>query len=494
MALEILSAVTGCVSLALEIYGFFKSALPNDSDDFLILSIRHDISVLRDFAKIFETASKDERIPESDKLLLNEMCIALQPILMNIHSLVFRKRMADLTASRMRMATEVVLRFLYKKEELQRISRALFQWTERYHIRFGLLPRDLQGKLLAASSEGDTSTASSLRALRDTFEQLTLQSEHVPSIGLLRLETDINFRSGAPYNNTLVGRELALFESEVAKLVKLLSCVDATLCRILKVAGYFHQGSRFCFGMIYKIPRNVLIPAQDTPTTLHDLIGRTREAPNRPGHVELAPPEHPLEQRFELDRKIACAVMYVHVMQYVHKSIRPSNIVMFSKKAAPGTVGSSPPGESKNLGEPFLCGFETARHDRATSDQRGDAHWRYNIYRHPKRQGLHPQERYTMNHDIYSLGVVLLEIGLWRPLLSTGLAKLKNSSDEDIAAGKVKAYLKKIAVERLPVTMGSKYCGVVLFCLNVDGDGQVGNCRLIEEVLSKLEELSTGLQ
>jgi hypothetical protein len=61
-----------------------------------------------------------------------------------------------------------------------------------------------------------------------------------------------------------------------------------------------------------------------------------------------------------------------------------------------------------------------------------------------------------MNHDIYSLGVVLLEIGLWRPLLSTGLAKLKDSSDEEIAAGKVKAYLKKMAAERLPVIVGTK--------------------------------------
>jgi len=180
------------------------------------------------------------------------------------------------------------------------------------------------------------------------------------------------------------------------------------------------------------------------------------------------------------------------MMQYVHKSIRSSNIIILFKKsdAADGTIAQ----ECKILGEPFLCGFETARHDKASSDQRGDAHWRYNIYRHPKRQGLHPQERYTVNHDIYSLGVVLLEIGLWKPLLSTGLAKLKGSTDEEIAEGKVKAYLKKIAVEKLPVIVGSKYCEVVLFCLNVDGDGQVGNRRLIEDVLHKLEELSSGMQ
>ncbi|KAH8694339.1 hypothetical protein GQ44DRAFT_719490 [Phaeosphaeriaceae sp. PMI808] len=419
--------------------------------------------------------------------------------------------MADLTASRARKATDKVLGFLYKKTELQRISAELLQWTERYHIRFGLLPLQLQERLLAGSGGVEDTTVSSLRSLRETFAQLTLRSQHIPNAGLLKTEGEVTLRSGPnasrmiaafdqdivlvefkPHKNTLAGQEFSIFEYEVAKLVKILSCADEALCRILKAIGYFHQAARFCFALIYQLPRNVLVPVQaTTPTTLLDIIKTTRESPNRPGHTELLPPQHPLEQRFELARKIACAVMYVHMMQYVHKSIRSSNIVILSKKGA-----SSPEtgGFPKQLGEPFLCGFETARQDKATSDQKGDAHWRYNIYRHPKRQGLYPQERYTMNHDIYSLGVVLLELGLWRPLLNTGLAKLKDSTDEEIAAGKIKEYLKKMAAERLPVMLGTKYCDIVLFCLNVDGDGQVGSSKVIEEILSKLEELSAGMQ
>lgn len=508
--MEVFSAITGCVSLAIEIYRLLQDKLQDLQDELLILSIKHDLSILRDFSQIFDSASSDERITDADRLLLNEMCLTLRPNLVAIHSLVVRRRMSELTASRARKATEKMLQFLYKNEELQGISKEIFQWTERYHIRFGLLPPDLQVRVLAYRSSGDVTTLTGIHALKNTFAQLTLQGSNLPDAGIVLQQSDITLRPGAdasrvfasygqdvillefkPHKSTLAGQELLLFEAEVAKLIKLLSKVDAPLCRVLKSMGYFHQSSRFCFAMVYQLPRNITIPENvDTPVTLLDILSTTRQIPGRNSQNELLPPQHPLEQRFELARKIACAVMYVHMMQYVHKSIRSSNIVMLPKKGVSGETGVFP----KHLGEPFLCGFETARHDKATSDQSGDAHWRYNIYRHPKRQGLYPQERYTMNHDIYSLGVVLLEIGLWRPLLTTGLAKLKDSSEEEIAAGKVKVYLKKMAKERLPVLVGTKFSDVVLFCLNVDGDGQVGQSRLIEEVLTKLEELSAGMQ
>jgi hypothetical protein len=39
--------------------------------------------------------------------------------------------------------------------------------------------------------------------------------------------------------------------------------------------------------------------------------------------------------------------------------------------------------------------------------------WDRNVYRHPLRQGHDLTEKYRMQHDIYSLNVCLLEIGLW---------------------------------------------------------------------------------
>ena len=508
--LDIFGAISGSVALAIQIHDFFQNQLKDSETDDLIISIKHDSTILHDFARIFDLAVKDNTTSQADKLLLNEVCVALQPTLISVQGWIIRRQTAYLTASPARRVTDMVVGFLYKQAELQKIATELFQWTERYHIRLGLLPPTLKEKLLADADKNTSLKSSSLRALRETFARLTMQSQHVQDAGLVRDEQEVALCPGARsprmvatldkdpiivefkgYKTTLAGKEFYEFEQEVVKLMKLLNCADTQLCRILRGNGYFHEPSHYCFAFLYQLPRNVYVePNASSPITLLDLINAKRRSERNSKKFEPLPPLHPLEHRFEFARKIACAVMYVHIMNYVHKSIRTSNIVVLAKKAPPQTGIVTFP---KHLGEPFLCGFETARHDKATSDQSGDTHWRYNIYRHPKRQGLHPQERYTMNHDIYSLGVVLLELGLWEPLLTTGLAKLQEASSEDIAAGMVRDYLKTLAADKLTILMGTKYCETVLFCLNVDGDSQVGNSTVIEEVLRKLEELSVGM-
>ena len=57
-------------------------------------------------------------------------------------------------------------------------------------------------------------------------------------------------------------------------------------------------------------------------------------------------------------------------------------------------------------------------------------------------------------------------------------------------------FLKRLAVERLPVVMGTKYRDEVLYSLDIDidGDGQISNSAAIDEVLKKIEELVIGMQ
>jgi hypothetical protein len=92
-----------------------------------------------------------------------------------------------------------------------------------------------------------------------------------------------------------------------------------------------------------------------------------------------------------------------------------------------------------------------------------------------------------MPHDIYSLGVVLLELGLWtsflqypshsssQPTLSTSpetaipspLLHILDSDEKDTRkrATAVKNTLTALATELLPARMGQKYTEVVLLCL-----------------------------
>jgi hypothetical protein len=508
--LNAFSAVSGTLALAFQIHDFFQNQLQDVPIDALILAIRNDSFILNDFARIFDIAIKDQNISQSDKLLLAEICAALQPSLIHIQGWIIRRQTANLTASATRKIANTVVGFLWKQAELQKVATDLLQWTERYHIRLGLLPSTLRERLLADPSQTEAQSSLNLRALRETFLQLNLQSQLVQD-GNLKLKTEPTLRPGPAstrmfatldhedvviefksYRSTAGPDDIQNLESEVLKLLKLLNCVNAPLCRILKGIGYFHQPTRSCFAFLYQLPKAIYLdPNSSSPRALLDLIRATRKSPREPTRTELLPPLHPLENRFEFARKIACAVMYTHVMGYVHKSIRTSNIIVLEKDSNQLSSAARFP---KHLGEPFLCGFETARHDKAISDQHGDAHWQFNIYRHPRRQGIHPQDRYTMNHDVYSLGVVLLELGLWKPLLQTGLSKLQGATADEIAAGVVTDYLKKLAVENLPIILGTKYYETVLFCLNVDGDSQVGSSAVVEEVLRKLEDLSIGIQ
>jgi hypothetical protein len=123
----------------------------------------------------------------------------------------------------------------------------------------------------------------------------------------------------------------------------------------------------------------------------------------------------------------------------------------------------------------------------------GDADWAKNLYRHPQRQGSRIRERYVMQHDIYSLGVCLLEIGLWSSLVETrqnwsSVAPLthrfrgENANDLDYTEH-IKSSLLRLATRELPSKMGTKYAKIVESCLTCL---DLGNEDFIED--SELQE------
>ena len=178
------------------------------------------------------------------------------------------------------------------------------------------------------------------------------------------------------------------------------------------------------------------------------------------------PSETPLNERIEIASGLARAVLFLHASCFVHKSIRPENVLIFSS------------GKAK-LGKPYLVGFEKFRLSTTMTHRFGDDLWEKNLYRHPVRQGVRPQEDFVMQHDVYSLGVVLLEIGLntsfvtWpqgpeeRPVPNPQL-EIGGLISKKAHFGKAAAIKQKfvfMAESILPNTFGQKYSDVVLSCL-----------------------------
>lgn len=222
-----------------------------------------------------------------------------------------------------------------------------------------------------------------------------------------------------------------------------------------------------------------------------------------------------INTRLELCRQLATAIFYTHTSGLVHKSIRPESIIIFQQQPPP----DQPDQKIDSTGVLFLTGFQLAREDtpNTVSSTQGNQNWEYDIYTHPSRHM--PGTRYTMAHDIYSLGVNLLEIALWdsflifdtherarifnNEALEGGRVICDNLRAGDKEAGKRMKELYEIAAKALlPISMGCCFRDVVIDCLgavergfghaNGDGDGDGDGDGAIET--QEEEEEKIGLE
>lgn len=112
-----------------------------------------------------------------------------------------------------------------------------------------------------------------------------------------------------------------------------------------------------------------------------------------------------------------------------------------------------------------------------------------------------------MKLDIYSLGVVLLEIGLWRSFTSDDSTASAVPGYQIVDRGSVslasrlknKYVLEDMAERELPSHMGKKYRDIVLWCMrclddeegwSMDADEIEDGVSYIQNVLEKIHEIS----
>ena len=160
----------------------------------------------------------------------------------------------------------------------------------------------------------------------------------------------------------------------------------------LRCAGVAQQSQpekRFAFVFEFPAPNN-------PPISLSGAV-----APNAP--KTLAGPT--LGEKFRIARSLAETLFQFHFINRLHKSIRSENVLIFQDNSS-----------HLEYCKPYLVGFEFSHDENDHSTTEKDDMLARNIYRHPNRWGP-PEERFSVLHDIYALGVVLLEIGIWRPIL-----------------------------------------------------------------------------
>ncbi|TGJ85982.1 hypothetical protein E0Z10_g2771 [Xylaria hypoxylon] len=238
--------------------------------------------------------------------------------------------------------------------------------------------------------------------------------------------------------------------------------------------------------------------APSTLITLRELLGRRRKPS--------------LSLRVSLCTILAQCVHTFHSVNWLHKGLRSDNILFFA---------SSP--ESVNLNSPYISGFELSRPgpvNNMTEKPRFDPS--KDVYRHPNAQSSQMENTYRKCYDLYSLGVVLIEIALWKRIEEIvgfeNLSRAKPSALQDMQAWLLgrprtsKAALPPISandgpcLQQLDSACGDAFRNIVKRCLTADevemvpysGDSESAVAVMLQsvteqDIVKKLEDLARAL-
>ena len=127
--------------------------------------------------------------------------------------------------------------------------------------------------------------------------------------------------------------------------------------------------------------------------------------------------------------------------------------------------------------ELYIVGFDFSRPDKSRGISLTTRASPLDIYCHPEvRRVTHSANQahlYKKEFDVYSLGLILFEIGLWRRLDEF----LKPNLTPDVFRERILSYIQR----HMSLWMGETYKMVVLSCLSGDYSEKVGSIALATE-------------
>ncbi|EMD89535.1 hypothetical protein COCC4DRAFT_68577 [Bipolaris maydis ATCC 48331] len=211
----------------------------------------------------------------------------------------------------------------------------------------------------------------------------------------------------------------------------------------------------------------------------------------------LAEPLKPsLSTRIALCAALARCLHGLHAVNWLHKAFRSDNIIFFTSVSSP------------DLQSPFVSGFELSRPSNMDQwTEKPIFEPAKDIYRHPNAQSNQTDGNYLKSYDIYSLGVIMVEIALWRPIedviglesLSKARPPMLQKTQQQLLRSrfKVDTVNSEFLLPQISAACGHSLCKIIEHCLNMDIESQLGsNASLqIEQVtdlnfVQKLERIA----
>ncbi|KLO20000.1 hypothetical protein SCHPADRAFT_24441 [Schizopora paradoxa] len=261
---------------------------------------------------------------------------------------------------------------------------------------------------------------------------------------------------------------------------------------LLQCEGYLKPGSQTKHGLSFKVPSEY---GTRIPRTLRDLL------------VDSDTPMPSITDRVRISKTFVASIIVLHTLGIVHRFLNPESVIVFPHNDDP-----------KRLGDLYLLGFSQSRSDKSLSGKTNlsEDQFRVEMYTHFDILANPRHLKYSMKHDIFSLGVCLLEIALWksffvvvekeekkndadadlifdktglyasldtpviakelrtefeaalRPVGASGAKEWTWRPDTEMVGKKRRERLVALAKKEVPKYMGHEFCDVVVGCLEID--------------------------
>jgi len=292
-------------------------------------------------------------------------------------------------------------------------------------VRFSGM-KDVDGQsLTVASSEQSRTRDDALVKDRSLADYAVHQSDSRPVLIEWRDLSNVNLENRTLVTNRLRALGTFLMTNKMSEF-HILSCIGVWNKDPSKI------------GFVFELPTSEH-DLELYPVTLFQMLKLSSEGKF---------PTPALGDRFSLARTLASALALFHASKWLHKGLCSQNILFFRANGFEDDVLPS-------LDDPFIGGFDYSRPDRpgtVSGPSRLMIEMARNVYRHPDVQNEPIHERSTLGsdqnkvqnsvgsetvqhptrfqkiHDIYSLGVILYEIGTWR-LVSGDYLQFKGPED-----------------------------------------------------------------
>ncbi|KAI0886485.1 prion-inhibition and propagation-domain-containing protein [Annulohypoxylon maeteangense] len=250
---------------------------------------------------------------------------------------------------------------------------------------------------------------------------------------------------------------VSLSERRVTMLTRLLSEEIPPNFRAPRCLGYTKSpicNGEFDFGIVFENPSDMY--PNSMWATLH--------------HLLTDHPKPSITTRISLSSALADCLFSFHSVDWLHKSLGSENILFFYEDK-----------EQVNIDMPYIAGYDFSRPTSILEMTRKPPFdpWS-DIYRHPFAQFGEAKSHYRKAYDMYSLGVLLIEIALWKPIEKIlDIKDLREITCQDLrgiagklrglpdAAGETTSNIRT-PIEDIANECGNSYRDIVEMCLKAN--------------------------